>query len=588
MDQLSFIRKVGNNLAYYAWFLGAGSSQSAGLPTAVDIIWELKTRYYCTAENQRVSIHDVQNPAVREKINSFGVSRGLPQAGSSTEYADYFKLSFGDDLAGQQAYLRSALDDAKISLSIGSRALAAMMASGLARVVFTTNFDNVLEKAMAYVAGRDLHAFHLEGSHAAVAALNRDEFPLYCKLHGDFRYEKLKNLPVALQQQDAELSKCVGAASTRFGLIVAGYSGRDESVMKLLSDALSNTNAFPHGIYWLVMKNTKPLPTVTALIEAARAKGITAEVVEIETFDSVLTRLWRQLPAPDEELDGKVRKAAKQDVSIPISAAGTKKPILRTNALPIVGLPEKCLTARFTRTQEWEALRDAANAAGDSVAFTKEDEVYAWGLRETVKKTFAKDLKDIGEADIRHRLANLDDNLFFKSFFERVVCLALKRGKPLLHRTSHGHSYLIADGHAGEQSVFKALSAEVGKVSGIVAGLFTTPTEEHPERQQVAWAEAVEVSVEVRGGRPFVMLQPTVWIWPKHGRPDAVSFLDQRRGKRFNAQADKILSAWIGLLLPSSKPNADVVIKPFDGDGSEVENPSITINNRTGFSQRLA
>jgi hypothetical protein len=83
MDQTAFIRKVGNSLNHYAWFLGAGASQSAGLPTAVDVIWELKTRYYCIEENQKVTMQDVQNPAVREKINAFAEARGLPKPGSN-------------------------------------------------------------------------------------------------------------------------------------------------------------------------------------------------------------------------------------------------------------------------------------------------------------------------------------------------------------------------------------------------------------------------------------------------------------------------------------------------------------------------
>src|SRR5438045_3250851 len=33
-----------------AWFLGAGTSAVAGLPTATDIIWGLKRRYYCREE----------------------------------------------------------------------------------------------------------------------------------------------------------------------------------------------------------------------------------------------------------------------------------------------------------------------------------------------------------------------------------------------------------------------------------------------------------------------------------------------------------------------------------------------------------
>ena len=36
----------------FAWFLGAGASRSAGLPTATDMIWDLKRRYYCQQENE--------------------------------------------------------------------------------------------------------------------------------------------------------------------------------------------------------------------------------------------------------------------------------------------------------------------------------------------------------------------------------------------------------------------------------------------------------------------------------------------------------------------------------------------------------
>ena len=36
----------------FAWFLGAGTSRSAGLPTAGDVIWDLKRQIYCNEENQ--------------------------------------------------------------------------------------------------------------------------------------------------------------------------------------------------------------------------------------------------------------------------------------------------------------------------------------------------------------------------------------------------------------------------------------------------------------------------------------------------------------------------------------------------------
>lgn len=326
MDQKDFVRKIGGSLPQYAWFLGAGTSQSAGLPTAYDIIWDLKTRYYCAEENQKLSVQDVQNPAVREKIDSFAEARGLPKSGSSEEYSEYFKLSFGDDLEAQRKYIKAALSEDKVSLALGHRALAALMAAGLTRCVFTTNFDNVVEKSIASVAGKDLVAFHLEGSTAALAALNNEEFPLYVKLHGDFRYESIKNLPEALKEQDAQLRKCLKAAAGRFGLIVVGYSGRDTSVVQLLTESCTGENAFPHGLFWLILKGSTVSPAVTKLIDTAKAKGITAEIVEIETFDSVLSRIWRHLPSLDPTLDAKVHRASRREVNIPVSAAGARVP----------------------------------------------------------------------------------------------------------------------------------------------------------------------------------------------------------------------------------------------------------------------
>lgn len=53
------------------WFLGAGTSRSAGLPTSNDIIWDLKLKYYCAQENQDVKAHDVNNKADKNKIQRF-------------------------------------------------------------------------------------------------------------------------------------------------------------------------------------------------------------------------------------------------------------------------------------------------------------------------------------------------------------------------------------------------------------------------------------------------------------------------------------------------------------------------------------
>src|SRR5215216_3828777 len=97
MDQYELASIVCARPQQFAWFLGAGTSAVAGLPTATDIIWDLKRRYYCREENQDISRQDVQVDAVRARIQSYMLSRGFPDHGDPREYTTYFEKIFGGD-----------------------------------------------------------------------------------------------------------------------------------------------------------------------------------------------------------------------------------------------------------------------------------------------------------------------------------------------------------------------------------------------------------------------------------------------------------------------------------------------------------
>ena len=171
--------------------------------------------------------------------------------------------------------------------------------------MFTPNFDEVLERAYAFVSGESLTPFHLEGSYAALDALNAERYPLYAKVHGDFRYRSIRNLSADLQRNDAEIQKCFLAASNRYGMIVAGYSGRDFNVMQMFNSAMEQANAFPHGIYWTTPHVADAPKPVLDLIASARSKGVSAFIVETGTFDTMMTKIWRQLPEKSVTLDQK-------------------------------------------------------------------------------------------------------------------------------------------------------------------------------------------------------------------------------------------------------------------------------------------
>lgn len=584
MIQSELISSISERPAQFAWFLGAGASRTAGLPTAGDIIWDMKRRYYIREENREVSPQDTQNDAVRSTIQSFMDSRGFPALWSDEEYSAYFSKIFGDDHERQRRYLRGILSEEKVTLSVGNRVLGGLLAAGMCRAVFTTNFDSVVERAVAEVGGGSLQAYSLEGTVSAANAFFNEEYPFYCKLHGDFRFDSLKNLSSDLAAQNDELSRAFIASGTRFGLVVCGYSGRDASVMKLMSDVLSAPNPFPHGLYWTGMKGSPVHPAVASLLERAQNAGVKASYVEIETFDAFMSRLWRSIDGKPAAVDAKVRKAQLTSVQIPLPSVGLAKPLVRLNGLP-VQLPTRCLELTFKVPQEWAELRDAVREWRQSIVVTKGASVWCWGARRNIEECFGARLSGITEAALPADY-QAPENLHFKAFIEEALILALTRGRPLLPRMKPSSGFIIADPHAEDVGGLRPLQQIVGKTSEIISGLFSPVTEFHLAPDKVRWAESLRVSLDRKEGRDWLLLEPDIWIWPPHARAVATNFLDERKGKRYNGKQNELLQAWTAIILDSDQRNADFTFRPFE-DGDDAENPTFKVGTRTAFSRRL-
>ena len=105
MELEEFINYYILNAPQIMWFLGAGASRSAGMPSATDIIWDLKRKHYCLKENREITDNELSNEAVRKKIQNYLVSNGCPPMWAEDEYAYYFNLVFGDNPQLHQKYL---------------------------------------------------------------------------------------------------------------------------------------------------------------------------------------------------------------------------------------------------------------------------------------------------------------------------------------------------------------------------------------------------------------------------------------------------------------------------------------------------
>lgn len=584
MNQAEFSRIFCERPESYAWFLGAGASHNANLPTAEDIITDLKRRFYCSEENQKISTKDMQNEAVRAQVEAYMQSRDFPERWSAAEYTTYFETIFGDDRERQRRYISSILAEDRVWLAVGNRVFGALISSGLCRMAFTTNFDPVVEKAAAEISGKPLSAYHLEGAHNAVSALNNEQFPIYCKLHGDFQYDSIKNLSSDLASQNAELSKCMTMAGARFGFVVAGYSGRDDSVMALFRAILGAPNPFPHGLYWMKMRGSTPLQSVAALMEDAKAVGVRAEFVDIETYDTVMLRLWRNLSNQPDGLDAKVRKGRAGTVLISVPDRTGGQPLVRFNGLPMTRIPTSCANVKLKATPSWESITDVKRRAETSALLTFDGDILAWGGPNDIEDSFGTDFVDKAEMAFDPDW-RIESKFHIKNFLEEGLARALCRERPLLQRRQRSGVSLIVDHKAQDVGILEDLHREVGKVTGQVPGLSLPATEEREAVHKVHFAEAVHLSLSYADERLWLLLKPDVWIWPAFARRHATQFLDRRKANRRNDVHDQLISAWIGILSDHAGKNVEVTLSPFDGDVG-FANPVFGFSTQTGFAMK--
>src|ERR1700687_985014 len=286
-----FARLFSMRAATMAWFVGAGGSVSAGIPTAQTMIMDFKVRLFCAATNLSRRDIDSGDPLWVERINNhFDGAYGFPRLCDPTQDAVAFGAAYPDARA-RRAYIEEAVR--KGVPSFGHRVLAALISSRLMPCVFTTNFDPLIERVTVITdqllpASAQVHmtVAALDSAERAERCLRDSAWPMMGKLHGDYQSDRLKNVPSELQAQDGQMRRVLIECCRRFGLLVGGYSGRDESVMEALVEAVA-PNSFPSGLFWVARPGREPTASVFKFLESAVAAGIDARIVEAANFDEL-------------------------------------------------------------------------------------------------------------------------------------------------------------------------------------------------------------------------------------------------------------------------------------------------------------
>ena len=544
------------------------------------MIWEFKRQLYCTAE--RVSISactDLKDPTVQERIQRFCDSkRRFPARNALEEYAAYFEAAYPDP-ADRQRYVQRAVRDGKPSY--GHVVLGALLLMRAARVIWTTNFDTMIEDAAFPLFGgsASLTVAALETADTARTALLERRDPVIIKLHGDFRSRRLKNIEQELRAQDETLRRALVDECQRSGLAVIGYSGRDLSVMDTLTDAIADGRGYPSGLFWFHREDDPPSNLVRGLFERAVAAGVDAHLIAVETFDELMGDVVALCPNVPEKareriqfLDRRATRVSDAPLTAPGSATAT--PVIRLNALPVLEAPAVCRRISCSIGGISDVRAAVRDADASLVVTRRRIGVLAFGRDADSRRAFQG--FSITDFDVQPtetwRLVRDDSQEL--GMLAEALARAVVRERPLnLYRRGRRFEVAVVPERAGDDQL-ASLREAVGEISGSVRGT------------DVTWSEGVRLHLQYRREQLWLLLEPKIWLSEtadKSALARARKFGRERLTGRYNRAVDAVLSGWVDVITQGA---AQVRLSAFGITEADGVDATFVLGRRSGFSRR--
>lgn len=277
---LSLSMSLHQNPGVYAVLVGSGISRSAGVPTGWDIILELIQRL-AHLHGETIARNQVE-AWYREKFGrepEYGRLLG-ELAKSPAERAQLLR-GFFEPTEEERTEGRKLSTDAH-------HAIAELVENGHVRVIVTTNFDRLMERALeargivpTVIASVDAAKGALPLAHARCTII---------KVHGDYLDTRIRNTPQELEGYPGPLNRILDQVLDEYGLIVCGWSADWDPALRA---AIERTKGRRFTTYWAVVG--QPSPAARRLIQL---RG--AEVITIEGADSFFGDLAEKVTSLDE------------------------------------------------------------------------------------------------------------------------------------------------------------------------------------------------------------------------------------------------------------------------------------------------
>lgn len=281
----------------YTLFLGAGASVSSGIPSASGMVREWQKSLYKSIKRPKyIAEENFENwlnneyPIWRDEN-----ARDYTQS----DYSLLFTYRYQQPLE-RKNYIEKLVEGKKPAF--GYVYLASLIAGKRLNRILTINFDDLITESLLKFYGLKPIICSFD---AAISEIDfSKQKPKIIKLHGDFMYDEIRRLddmissgrtPFYFQKSIQENIEDKMKQMTRgYGLIVAGYSGNDKSIMSAISDLLKNAEYLTYGLHWCLhkpRKSNQQLEIPSKLLELHHHYPNQVHLYEIESFDKLMEEI---------------------------------------------------------------------------------------------------------------------------------------------------------------------------------------------------------------------------------------------------------------------------------------------------------
>jgi hypothetical protein len=297
LNSLAFSMQA--NPGVYALLLGSGVSRSAKIPTGWEITLDLVSKLAAAQGEEDVRSLDPEN-WYREKF------------GKDPDYSDLLD-ELAKTPAERQQLIRGYLEPTEEERADGlkaptpaHKAIAKLVAQGYVRVVITTNFDRLMEKALEAEGVVPTVISTKDQVNGAMPLIHQR--CCVFKVHGDYFDTRIRNTEAELKAYPKAFNQLLDRILDEFGLIVCGWSATWDPALRQAIER-SKSRRFSH--YWAM--RGEPTEEAQKLIEYRQGLR-----VNISDADSFFSKLVAQVEAISEV-------SRQNPVSVKLKVAALKK-----------------------------------------------------------------------------------------------------------------------------------------------------------------------------------------------------------------------------------------------------------------------